>query len=75
MKLLTKVNYKDYFDFHCLACHSEKYTKQVKRYFKGMSTEEYDEDDVHEFLDKSMATQHKEPFEQLSVTDLLKPIL
>ena len=30
--------------------------KQVRRYFQGIPTDEYDEDDVCEYVDKSMAT-------------------
>ena len=34
--------------------------RQVERYFQGMPMEEYDEDDVHEYVDKSMATCEEE---------------
>ena len=33
------------------------------------------EDDVHEYVDKSMAHQFKEAHRQLSITEFLNPIL
>ena len=53
---------------------NEKST-QVKRYFKRMPTEEYDEHVVQGYVDKFMATQCKEAHEQLPMTELLKPNL
>ena len=40
-----------------------------------MPAEEYHEDDVHEYVDKSMATEDKEAHDQLLIIELLKPIL
>ena len=33
--------------------------KQVKWYFQIMPIEEYDKDEVHEYVQKSVTTQHK----------------
>ena len=58
---------------HILKTHFP--SKQVKRYFHGIPTEEYDEDNVHECVDKSLVIQGKEAHKQLSITELLNPIL
>ena len=50
-------------------------SKQVKRYFHGMSTEDYNEDAALEDVDKFIANEGNEAHKQLSIIDLLNPIL
>ena len=38
-----------------------------------MLIDEYDNDDVHGYVDKSMATQANKAHKQLSITELLQP--
>ena len=49
--------------------------KTSERYFHGITAEEYDEDDVHEYVNQSMAIQGKEAHKKLSITELPKSIL
>ena len=43
----------------------------MKGYFQRIPVEEYD-DEVHEYVDKLMATQCKEANKQLSITEFCK---
>ena len=47
----------------------------MKRYFKGIPAEEYDEDAVHEYICKFIATQTKEAYKQLLIGKFIEPIL
>ena len=49
--------------------------KASKKVLVWVPPEEYDEDDVHEYVDKAMVTYCKEANKQVSITELLKPIL
>ena len=44
------------------------FPKTSVRYFHRITTKEYDEDDVHEYVYKFMTTQGEEAHKQLSIT-------